>query len=104
MTLQNYRSTTRNQSTKQQTKPHKPGTCKRKSNYNHRRNEDTSSYVNPKRKAGEKRHEKNKGKMHKEKHYISKIRKQKNKENNVIIEVSLRTRENNREYKQHICI
>jgi len=78
VTLQNYRSTTRNQSTKQQTKPHKPGTCKRKSNYNHRRNEDTSSYVNPKRKAGEKkRHEKNKGKMHKEKHYISKIRKQK---------------------------
>ena len=44
--------------------------------------------------------------MHKEKHYIKNIRKQQKikKRINVIIEVSLRMRENNPEYKQHICI
>ena len=44
--------------------------------------------------------------MHKEKHYISKYQEAtKNKEKiNVIIEVSPRMRENNPEYKQHICI
>ena len=44
--------------------------------------------------------------MHKEKHYRKNIRKQQKKKKiiNVIIEVSLRMRENNPEYKQHICI
>ena len=44
--------------------------------------------------------------MHKEKHFISKYQEAtKNKERiNVIIEVSLRMRENNPQYKQHICI